>query len=358
MVVGKTSPSTISMTEIFSMFSETQVLGTVFPDITEIPCLINSPLRVDRHPSFRLYMSEHNHIRYIDFATRDRGTLLDLLCKYWDCTFNQALDRICKLMVKDDNVTIKPKQIKTFTRKEANSQSKIEVKVRPWRDYDYEYWASYGITKPWLKYAEIYPISYKIVTKKDLKTGKSNRYIFPAQKYTFCYIERKENNVSLKIYSPFDQKHKWYSKMDASVISLWTKVPEYGDKIIIASSTKDALCISSNLHIPAIAPQGEGYNLSNTAIAELKRRYKKVYIAFDGDNTGKVDARKMSEITGFPVITCPIIDTPIMDNENVRNLVTEGLRKQDKAKDWSDIYLYFGRDRFIKEFNKAINHAK
>ena len=33
----------------------------------------------------------------------------------------------------------------------------------------------------------------------------------------------------------------------------------------------------------------------------------------------------------------------------------KGLQKKDKAKDWSDIFLYFGKERFIQEFNNALN---
>jgi DNA primase len=87
--------------------------------------------------------------------------------------------------------------------------------------------------------------------------------------------------------------------MDSSVISLWTKVPEYGDRIVICSSLKDALCLSANTHIPAIAPQGEGYSISNTAANELRRRYKKVFICFDVDKAGLQDSLKLSEQTGF-----------------------------------------------------------
>ena len=326
MVVGKTSSSTISKTEIFNKFSEAQVISTVLPDITEIPCLICSPLRVDKHPSFRIYLSEYNHIRYIDYASGDKGTLLDLLCQYWNCSFNQALDKICQLMIKDDNVTIKPKQIKTFTRKESDSMSKIEVKVRPWREYDYQYWASYGITKPWLKYAEIYPISYKIVTKRDSLTGKTNKYIFPADKYAYCYVNRKEGKLSLKIYMPFNTKgFKWCSKADKSVIDLWDKIPEYGDRVIICSSMKDALCISCNLHIPTLALQGEGYTMSQTAINELKRRYKKVFISFDVDAPGIEDANKLAEATGF-INVIPSLG---------------------ECKDYSDAFKAYGKEWFI-----------
>ena len=333
MVIGKTS-SSISKTEIFSKFSESQVLATVFPDITEVPCLICSPLRVDKHPSFSIYLSEHNHIRYIDYATGDKGSLLDLLCNYWQCTFNQALDKICKLMIKDGGLVIKPKQIKTFTRKEADSLTKIEVKIRPWRDYDYEYWASYGITKPWLKYAEIYPISHKIVTKKDSVTGKSSRYIFSTDKYAYCFTERKEGKLQLKIYQPFNKKgFKWCSKMDASVIGLWTKIPEKGDRVIICSSLKDSLVISCQLHIPTLCLQGEGYSMSDTAINELKRRYKKIFISFDVDTPGKADAIKLAKETGFINV--------------VPDLGTE--------KDFSDYYLSLEDKTKFQELEKLFN---
>ena len=300
MVVGKTS-SSISKTEIFNKFSETEVLCTVFPEITEIPCLICSPLRTDNNPSFSIYMDNNNHIRFKDHGNSGiQGGLIDLLCKYWNCTFNQCIDKICTLMIKESDITIKPKQIKTFTRKESDTLSKLQVTIRPWRDYDYEYWKSYGITRQWLKYAEIYPISYKIITKKDSLTDKGKKYVFPADKYAYCFVERKEGKLQLKVYQPFNKNgFKWCSKMDASVIGLWTKIPEYGDRVIICSSLKDALVISCQLHIPTLCLQGEGYNISDTAIKELKRRYKKIFISFDTDEAGKMDGKKLAERTGF-----------------------------------------------------------
>ena len=248
-------------------------------------------------------MTDGGHIAWKDHAeTGERGGLMDLLCKYWKCTFNQALDKICKLPQLKDEIVLKSKQIKTLTRKEASTLKKIEVKVRPWRDYDYEYWKSYGIEKQWLHYAGVYPIAFKIITKKDKETGKTIKYCFSAEKYAYCFTEFKEGKLSLKIYQPYSNRFKWCSSMSDGVISLWAKVPEYGDRIIICSSLKDALCISCNLHIPAIAPQGEGYDISETACAELKRRYKKVFISFDCDKAGLEDAQKLSEKTGFQFV--------------------------------------------------------
>lgn len=296
MVVGKTSNS-LSIAELFEKYSEIQILTTVFPEITSIPCKINSPFRADNNPSFGIYLDNDHHVKFKDFGDPDcHGSLLDLLCKKWNCSFQQVFTKILEAMTAEaeTSISLKPKQIKTFTRKEVETLSKIQVAVRPWKEYDYQYWASYGIEKQWLRYAEVYPISHKIVTKQGKK------YIFPADKYAYVFIERKEGNLQLKIYQPFNTKgFKWCSKMDASVIGLWTKIPEYGDKVIICSSLKDALCISCQLHIPTLCLQGEGYGISDTAISELKRRYQKVYISFDTDIPGIQDSTRLAEHTGF-----------------------------------------------------------
>ena len=305
MIIGKTSES-ISITELFEKYSEISILKTVFPEITSIPCKIQSPFRTDNNPSFGIYLDDNKHIKFKDFGDSScKGNLLDLLCKVWNCSFYQVFNKILEVMQKQEgsDVTIKSKQIRMVTRKEASENTKIQVAVRKWEDYDYEYWKSYGVSKQWLHYAEIYPISHKIITKKDPTTGKTNKYIFPADKYAYVFKEMKDGKLSIKIYQPMNTKgFKWCMSMDASVISLWTKVPEKGDKIIIASSTKDALCISSQLHIPAIAPQGEGYDISETACKELKRRYKKIFICYDTDAPGIADAKKLSKRTGFPYI--------------------------------------------------------
>ena len=332
MVVGKTS-SSISKAEVFSRFSETQVLHAVFPYITEIPCVISSPLRVDNHPSFSIYIDCNGHIRYKDFAYPSvHGGLVDLLCDYWECSFQQALDRISRLDITHDSVAIKSPNVKLHAPHSSVSSSTLQVKVRPWQEYDYDYWASYGISPQWLHYAEIYPVSHKIVTKTSSKG--SSRYVFPCDKYAYCYVERKEGNTSLKVYQPYNTKgFKWSSKMDVSVIGLWTKIPEYGDRVIICSSLKDALVISCQLHIPALCLQGEGYSMSATAINELKRRYKKIFISFDTDAPGIADSKRLALHTGFTNV--------------IPDLGTE--------KDFSDAYKKYGKEWFINNIGNIFN---
>lgn len=295
MVVGKTYSSFL-ISDLYKHYRETDILASYFNVIT-LPCCIKSPLRKDEKPSFGLYLSKDNHVRFIDYATGEHGDLMDLLCTYWNCNITTAIDNIYKNLP-TSTLTINSNNNKVFIRKEE--ESTLEVKVRAWHKYDYEYWQSYGVNPKLLKAAEVYPVSHKIITKRDIKTGKINRMVFKTDKYAYVFVERKEGNLSLKLYQPFNKNgFKWFSKMDASVVSLWSKMPQTGDKVIICSSLKDALCITSQLDIPAIALQGEGYGMSTTAIRELKKRFKKIFISFDVDKAGLMDGEKLSKETGF-----------------------------------------------------------
>lgn len=293
--------SSICLEDILCKTTEADILY-YYLGITNIPCVINSPLRQDRKPSFGLYSKDGKRIYYTDLSTKDRGGLFDLLGKMWGCSYKDTLIRIDKDINKfSKNTNIKQwescniKSINTYC-----TTTDLQCKIREWKDYDIKYWESYGISIKWLKYAEVYPISHKIIIKNNQK------YIFSADKYAYVYVEHKEGKVTLKIYQPFNKfGYKWSNKHDASVISLWTKVPKEGEKICICSSLKDALCLWANTGIPSIAIQGEGYKISNSAFTELKRRYRQVFICLDNDIPGLKNAEVLAKETGFINIILP-----------------------------------------------------
>lgn len=316
----------VCIDEVLNKMTEADILS-FYLGITKIPCIINSPLRKDNNPSFGIYSTDGIRVHYIDFTTKDRGGVFDLLCQMWGCDYISALERVkhdCTISSTGATIT---KSCCRVRRIDLSSETELKCRVREWKDYDLEYWKSYGISLEWLKYADVYPISHKIV----IKNGKT--FTFSADKYAYAYIERKEHKVSMKIYQPYNKRFKWSNSHNGSVISLWTKIPEYGDKVLICSSLKDSLCISANTMIPTIAVQGEGYSISETAQNELRRRYKQIIIAFDGDKSGIEDSIKLQNETGFKILDCPIID---------------------KAKDWSDIYHDYGKDKFLHYFKAAL----
>lgn len=294
--------------------------------VTEVPCLINSPLRQDNNPSFGLFSRDGTRIYWVDFATRERGGIIDLLALMWNYDNTKTLLKIKKDLPNFKNGATIGIHSHCSVRVNTPEHIDLQCKVREWRKYDIDYWASYGVPLEWLKYAEVYPISHKIVISNG------QRYVFGTDKFAYAFIERKEGKITLKIYQPFNKNgYKWANKHDRSVISLWTKIPETGDKLCICSSLKDALCLWANTGIPAIAIQGEGYGMSETAISELKRRYKEVYILLDNDETGLADGEKLAKETRFTNLVLP---------------------QFKEGKDISDLYKSVGREKFLETINR------
>lgn len=296
--IGK--PST-DLENIYSKVSDLDILHHYF-GITHVPCMINSPLRRDNNPSLSFYSKDGIEVLWTDFSTKEGGDVLHLMSKYWGESYADTVKHLWEDLPKITNISgYTQLSKKRYIVKKTNVI--LKCKVREWKDYDLEFWNSFGISKRWLEYADVYPISHKIIIKNDEK------FVFSADKYAYAYVEFKDKKTTLKIYQPFNTKgFKWSNNHDRSVISLWTKVPANGLMICICASLKDALCLWANTGIPSIAVQGEGYSMSDTAIEELKRRFKHVYILFDNDEAGIVDGVKLAEQTGFTNIVLPRIN--------------------------------------------------
>ena len=308
-------------------------IAAYYLGIRSIPCLIKSPLRRDNKPSFSLFSNNGEEVGFIDYSTKEHGSIIDLLMQMWNCDYVEAKRRIANDMGDSKlNISIGKGSYASRIPVRTSSGIDLQCRAREWRDYDLEYWGSYGITLNWLKYADVYPISHKIVVKDNIS------YAFAADKYAYAYVEFKEGRTTLKIYQPFNTRgFKWANRHDRSVISLWTKVPCSAEKICICSSLKDALCLWANSGIPAIALQGEGYGMSETAINELKRRFKKVYICLDNDNVGLSDAKILASKTGFINIVLP---------------------QFDGGKDISDYRKLYGKEKFIQLISNLFSNEQ
>lgn len=334
MTVGKTSRS-ISSEDIFSKCTEADIAGTYF-GVSRIPCKMSSPLREDKHPSFGFYVTGTGHIGYKDYATGETGNIISLLQQYWDCSYTDVLCRLYDDMIGDTGVEIVENRppIERHSAKITYDKSDIQVHIREWKQYDLDYWGSYGISKTWLEYAKVYPISHTIITKTEDDTQIT--YSIPVDKYSYVYIEKKDDIVQFKIYRPFNTDgFKWFSRMDGSVVSLWTKLPEKGDVVCVCSSLKDALCLWANTGIPAIAVQGEGYSMSDTAIGVLKTRFKHLFVCFDNDEPGLADAVKFSERTGFTNVVLP----PFEGGKDISDKFKSLSDKQQFKQDMMELFL-------------------
>ena len=289
MSFGKCHTS-ICLDDILNKVSEVDILNH-YLGISTLPILINSPFRQDKNPSVSIFINRNNNVIFKDFGTHKSYNLWSFLEDYWCCNYEEVLNRLNKDLnnIKNITGTLKVTHYKQYIHK----SSKLEVTIREWRDYDLQYWESYGISLDWLKFGRVYPISYIFIN--------GNR--FPAEKHAYVYIEKKDGNITMKVYQPFSKRMKWLSKHDNSVWDLWDKLPQKGNKLIITSSRKDALCIWANTGIPAISLQGEGYIPKEHVVQQLKERFEVIYVLYDNDfnsdinngrNFGEVLSRKFN----------------------------------------------------------------
>lgn len=231
------------------------------------PAKIHSPLRDDdKTPSFSIYEYD-GRVFYKDWGTGESGTIASLAAKLRGKTLSELageykIDATKLLYVHDS---------------EKKNHS-LAVKIRPWRASDYEYWKSFGINPEWLDFCDVHPVS-------RIFSGNGS---FAADSLSFAYAEHKDDIDSVKVYQPYS-KIKWLSGHDSSVWDLWRQLPSTGNKIILTSSRKDAMCLWSNTDIPAVCLQGEGYIPKAHVVQQIKDRFLDVYVLYDNDFTSSVN---------------------------------------------------------------------
>lgn len=302
---GKKLDSKIT-TNIFEVVSEEEILLYYFGISKIKKGTIKSLLRPDEHPSCAMRRTASGHIRYKDFATGENYSVIELCSMYF---FNsiRIKDTIDKIMSDMHSNVERVHNIQAVIKKNKelvcyDNHYSLDVVVRPWKDYDYSFWMSFGISREWLAFANVFPIRNYIYTYDN-----GYKSIKGADKYAYAYLETKENKKTFKIYQPFNKfGRKWRNNHDKSVVSLWTQAMSSNSKYVcICSSTKDALCLWANIGIPAIAVQSENTTLSNTAISVLKKRFANIYILLDNDEAGKRDAKILADKTGFTNLELP-----------------------------------------------------
>jgi len=102
-----------------------------------------------------------------------------------------------------------------------------------------------------------------------------------------------------KIYRPLADKYtKWRNNLASYDIQGYEQLPEKGDLLIITKSLKDVMCLYE-MGYTAISPSSESTFISDKALNQLKRRFKRILICFDRDVSGIKNMRKISLKTGL-----------------------------------------------------------
>lgn len=333
---------TLSFQDILDKVSEEAILN-YYTGISKIPSLIKSILREDKNPSMGIYYST-NGIAYRDFAKNEKGSMIDLLCKYLNLTYIELREKVLKdidNIKKLDNYIISNNRIYKYDKetdnykdennKKITTHKTIDVTVRKFNQNDILYWTSQGISLKWLEFGNIYAISHIFIGDR----------CYTADKYAYVYIEWKDNIISKKVYQPFSKRLKWICDHDSSVWDLWVQVMNSKSKqLIITKSRKDALCIWENTGIASTSLQAEGFLPKGHVLDILKNKFgaNNIYLLYDNDydkeqNYGRTYGNKISKLYDIKQIEIP---------------------DKYQSKDASTLYKNVGKEEMIKIINELI----
>ena len=278
--------SSFSITRDDVKLSDEEILRR-YLGIDKTPCVIQSPLRDDDDtPSFSIFKFGDN-LRWKDFGTGESDSIVGLMSRLWRVDYKEAL---LKIRLDSEGRIPRFDLIRRYNGKlHITSSSSIKVRIRPWKEWDIEFWRSFGISESFCKWCNVYPVSHAFFKKEG-----GREIAVPMDKYAYAYFEWKDGKQSVKLYQPYSKTLKWLSKHDSSVWDLWKHAFKWADtrsdeEVIITSSRKDAMCLWENLNVPAMSLQGEGYIPKPQVMRQVLDRFKTVYIWYDNDYTHKDD---------------------------------------------------------------------
>jgi hypothetical protein len=297
----------------------------------------SSPFRKDKNPSFIIYEKGF----FVDFATGEKGNAITFVMMLNKVNFNDAL----LMIIKDFDLVSEFNFFESaFTSKKAdfnNPRSNISVSgnvdinvtKRSFNKNDQQYWGQYNLTEEDLRFANIIPISHFFIGLK----------MFIAETLSYAFMERKDGEITIKIYQPKSSCLKWINNNNGSVWEMWEQLPHKAETVIITSSRKDALCVIKNLSIASTAFQSETTTPKESVMNEVLERFDHVYLLMDNDfsketNWGQNAAKKL-----------------MRRFSNVINIVVP---EETGCKDFSDLCSKLGHQEASEILMKVILKSK
>ena len=249
---------------------------------------ILSPLRDEEKASFGFFIGENGEVCFKDFLL-GAGDCIKFVQLKFGLDFFEAMSKIV-LDANLDGMFIIKNTFKTNINASKLGESrekmisninsfKLGKKAREFNLYDFSFWSLFGITHKTLVKYRVQPVSHLFYGDK----------IVVADKLAYAFEERKDNNITYKIYQPHSENYKWINNHNESVWQGWEQLPEKGEILIITKSLKDVMSINDVCGLPSVSLQAEGVIPKQQVIDELKSRFESIFLLYDNDYDKEVN---------------------------------------------------------------------
>jgi hypothetical protein len=297
----KARPQDLNKQFILDRISEEELWNKYFT--VDFNRNFKSPLRNDHRETCWLFQRENGSWWMKDGNGSFCGSVFDALIAHTRLDFHSVLEKI----VKELNLYGSTRIISNSDRSSnllVKQKRVIRIKSREWEEYDIKYWESHGVTRKEADFFHIIPVSHVFMNNKvtgDLEIVIASHPNNPVYAY-------RMDVGAFKIYIPKGGDFRFICNTD--IWNGWRQLPATGDLVVIQKSLKD-IALLKRLGIPATGPQGEGFDLPEDKILDLKKRFKRVLIWYDQDwdkedNVGQRNAKKHADKYQLENIAIPI----------------------------------------------------
>ncbi len=295
----------ITKEEILSKVSEYDIWKMYCENFKELNVPFKSSLYQDNNPGCRIYQKPDSRLCYKDFGTGENYDCFSYIQRKYNLTFQEALNVVGgDIGLKPSQIDFKPQFLigKENTSKQQEKWS-IDVILRTWKIYDYNYWHRYNLSFDDVERGGFFPISHCYMSKSDktivFKDDKSNP-MYASKEFHW----KTKEFIGYKIYRPLNSNKSYRfispSGVGNSIIG-WEELPEKHDCLIWSKARKDVI-LYNQIGYYAISAQSENSFLPEDAVNELITRFSNIYIQLDNDNSGKKASENLQNRYKFRIL--------------------------------------------------------
>lgn len=289
----------INKEKILECVTEEEIFKLVFRYEPMEHVYVTSPFRLDESPGCWFSTDPATgKLRFVDFGNSDvidgihmsNIDCFDAVQIYFGLrNFYQTMEFIKEKLIDGRDIEHSIRVIQSKKEK-AKKDVEINIDVKAFDNRDVRYWGKYGITMDQLIQDKVFSISRFSV--RNSKYGDIIKRVHdPSYAYTGFDGKRK------KIYRPLQDKgsKKFLSNCKSDDIGELWQLPVHGEHLVISKSYKDCRVLRNHGQT-CIWFQNEGAVPYETKLVNICRRFKKVTVFFDNDETGIEASQKVSDI--------------------------------------------------------------
>lgn len=290
----------LSKENILKYVSEFEIFRKYIDPHLELSKLYCSPLRIDKHPSFNVFIARNRKLLYKDFATGETGDCFRFIQQLYGVNFIDAL----RIIDTDFNLGLSKQKIQIEKRTPMvvemipTTLSIIKIlRSGTFTDVDLTYWAQYGLDIEDLHFYNVSVAKEVLVIKNGTSFKMYSGVDNPIYSYKF------EEGI-YKLYLPFSDSSRFITNAGNNIIQGVEQLTYTSDLLIITKSLKDVMALNK-MGYEAIAFQSENTLPDLATIEAVAINYNEVIVFYDNDIPGKEAAAKASAL-----LQCRSVEIP------------------------------------------------